>query len=91
MSNSYENIRKVIIESFEELGIYIDETEEDIDINEYGIDSILYISFIVSLEEKMKMVFPDELLLFENFSSINGFAGLVKELYDEQSNHDIIT
>lgn len=46
MNNKYEKIRKIILESLEELGIYIDDTEEDIDINEYGIDSFLYISFI---------------------------------------------
>ena len=84
MDNSYENIRKIILESLEELGIYVDETEEDIDINEYGIDSFIYISFIVSLEEKMEISFPDELLLFDKFSSINGFANIVKGLYDEQ-------
>lgn len=84
MNNSYESIKAIIIESLEELGIYIDKEEDDIDINEYGIDSFLYISFIVLLEEKMKISFPDELLLFDNFSSVNGFANLVKGLLDEQ-------
>lgn len=85
MNNDYEKIRKIILESLEELGVYIDDAEDDIDINEYGIDSFLYISFIVSLEEKLNMSFPDNLLLFDNFSSINGFANLISELIADQT------
>lgn len=81
--SSYNDIKKIIMDSLMELGFCIGETEEDININEYGIDSFTYISFIVMLEEKMGMPFPDELLRFENFSSINGFTNLVKTLYDE--------
>lgn len=46
MNNDYEKIRKIILESLEELGVYIDDAEDDIDINEYGIVSRLVIQQI---------------------------------------------
>lgn len=76
--NSKSNIiKEKIIESLEELGIFVDESDEDIDLNEYGLDSFMYISLIVTLEDKLGISFPDELLLREKFSSINGFANLL--------------
>ena len=50
--SSYNDIKKIIMDSLMELGFCIGETEEDININEYGIDSFTYISFIVILSHK---------------------------------------
>lgn len=86
MKKTYDEIREIILSSLEELGICVDRTETDIDINEYGMDSFVYISLIVELEEKLDMLFPDSLLTFDNFSSINGFANLVDGLINVAGN-----
>ncbi len=83
-NREFGEIRNLILKSLEDLGIFVDvNDQDDVNINEYGIDSFTYIAFIVSLEEKLGIAFPDNLMLLDNFSSINGFSNLLLALLDE--------
>lgn len=77
-------VKSVIIKELENLGIIVDEREEDIDLLSIGMDSISFISFIVALEEKFEIQFPDEYLTMEVMTSLNGFTSLI---YSWLSNH----
>ena len=91
-----KSIKKIIIETFIEMGIYINasidsnEVENsnimsgDIDLRSYISDSIMFISFIIELEKKLQIEFPDELLLVDSFSSLNGFSYLLMEMLNER-------
>ena len=70
--------RKDIIPILSNIGILIDEQMEtfDVDLTEYILDSIQFISFIVELERELNIEFPDELLLYDNIRSLNGFISL---------------
>lgn len=74
-----KEIRKHIFEIFDENGIYIEEseTEEDIDLREYLVDSIQFVYFIVELEERLGIELPDEFLIYDNLASLNGFGNMV--------------
>lgn len=74
--------RKDIIPILSNIGILIDEQMEtfDVDLTEYILDSIQFISFIVELERELNIEFPDELLLYENIRSLNGFISLIENL-----------
>ena len=50
------------------------------DLTEYILDSIQFISFIVELERELNIEFPDELLLYDNIRSLNGFISLIENL-----------
>lgn len=90
------SIKKIVIETFIEMGIYINasidssEVENsnimsgDIDLRSYISDSIMFISFIIELEKKLQIEFPDELLLVDSFSSLNGFSYLLMEMLNER-------
>ena len=58
-------IKDILIEEMENLGIIIDASAEDIDLLNKGIDSITFISFIVSIEERLNIEIPDEYLRIE--------------------------
>ena len=77
---SEAEVKYIIIEELENLGIIIDETEEDIDLLSMEIDSITFISFIVALEERFKIQFSDEYLAIEIMNSLNGFTKLIYNL-----------
>ena len=74
--------RKDIIPILSNIGILIDEQMEtfDVDLIEYILDSIQFISFIVELERELNIEFPDELLLYDNIRSLNGFISLIENL-----------
>lgn len=40
-----------------------------LDLQSYGLDSIKTITLILDIEEKFNLVFPEEMLLFENLST----------------------
>ena len=70
-------IKKVVIDELENLGVIIDDSENDVDLLSMNIDSITFISFIVAIEERFKIQFPDEYLTMEVMNSLNGFSNLL--------------
>lgn len=72
-------IKKIIIETLEDQGIFI-ELEEDVNLLDYNIDSITFMSIIIELESQLNIEFPDELLSYDSLRSLNGFATLILEL-----------
>ncbi|MBS5733276.1 MAG: acyl carrier protein [Clostridiales bacterium] len=74
--------RKDIIPILSNIGILIDDQMEtfDVDLTEYILDSIQFVSFIVELERELNIEFPDELLLYDNIRSLNGFISLIEHL-----------
>ena len=73
------DIREKLLEILNENGIYIDKnkTTDDIDLREYIIDSMQFISFIVEIENKLNIEIPDECLIYDNISSLNGFSNII--------------
>lgn len=80
---SIEIIKNYIFEILDETGIFVDlcDFEKDLDLREYIVDSLQYVYFIVELESRLGIELPNEILLYENLMSINGFANMVFEFY----------
>ncbi len=74
-------IRDNIIQALAKVFIFVDSTEnEDVDLETYIEDSIQFMSFIVELEQIFNIEFPPELLLFENFKTINNISLIIEEM-----------
>ena len=88
---SAEIIKKYIFEILDEAGIFVDlcDFEKDLDLREYIVDSLQYVYFIVELENRLGIELPDEILLYENLTSINGFANMVLGCYKCESSDSI--
>lgn len=77
------NIREILIKEMENYGIIIDADAKDVGLLNIGIDSIAFISLIVSIEGKLNIEIPDEYLGIEVLKSFNGFTHLVYSLVSE--------
>lgn len=77
------DVRKKVIDCLESIGVFVDSIEDDVCINNYDVDSIMMISFILKIEETFSVVIPDECLSFETLSSLNGFVGLLESLIED--------
>ena len=64
------------------VGILIDPTSDDVNLNDYDVDSISFISFIVEVEKEFDIEIPDGYLYVEILQSLNGFVNLVEQLVD---------
>lgn len=76
------NVKNTIKEALTLSGMYLpaENEPEDLDLREYIIDSIGFMSFIVELENRLGIYFPDERLDFEVLSSLNGFTEMIEDL-----------
>lgn len=81
-----ENIRQKILELMSDIGYFIEDASIDVDIRDYIIDSIEFIGFIVQLEEKFNISFPDEYLMIDTLESLNGLANLLSSIGEEMAN-----
>lgn len=74
-----DSIKEKLITCFEDIGIFIDlSNDEDIDLRDYIIDSLQFISTIISIEENFGIEFPAELMLYDNLASLNAFCKMIE-------------
>lgn len=73
-------IRKILYD----MGFSID-LKNDVNLLEYGMDSLQFIEFVVSVEEEFDIVIPDEALLMDNISSLNGFITYIESIIEENT------
>lgn len=71
-------MKSKIIECFNNIGIYIDEIEGDL--IEYYSDSIIFISFIIELEQMFDIEIPSEYLKTDNFRTIETIEQIINKM-----------
>ena len=77
------SVDKAVIQCMNDIGIIVDEEDlrcTDVNLLDYDIDSIMFISLLVNIEEKLGISIPDEYLAYEILSSYRGFVTIIKEL-----------
>ena len=74
---------KKLISCLNDVGIQVDDTQDDIDLREYNLDSFTFLTFIVAVEEKYDVMIPDEYLRYDNIKSLKGFETMLRELVSE--------
>lgn len=81
------NTKETIISIVQDLGNSVDglDPNKNIDLQLYIIDSLQFISFIISVEEKFDIEFPDEFLLIENVKFLDDFAGVIDYCLEEKN------
>ena len=90
MNNTVNKICEVLTD----IGIYIDIdgitfSDEDVDLRDYIMDSITYIYFVMSLEDKFGFTFFNQSSLYNQMASIKSLAQTIDEIIslpDERKN-----
>ena len=78
-----EQVKKSIIKLLQNNGVLIESNDDNLDVNNYSIDSIMFISIIVDIENQFSIAIPDEYLTIELLKSIDGLTNLVIELTNQ--------
>ena len=74
-------IKEEIVQALNNVGLFF--TIEELEVENIGElipDSLTYISFIVELEQAFGIDIPDEYLLPERLSSLNGIVEIINKL-----------
>ncbi len=78
-------VKNSVIEVLNELGIETgDIGENDADLTEFITESIMFISFIVELEDKLEIEIPEELLNVNSIKSFNSFSAILEEFLNNK-------
>ena len=81
---TYQELYNKICEVLNESGIMIELGEDDYDLREYILDSLQFITFIVSLEQTLEIEIGDELLQYDEMASLNNFCYRIYETINER-------
>ena len=82
---SRPDVKLKIIEALNDVGILVDEEDFDvIDLREYEMDSIMFVSFVVNLEEEFGINVPDEYLSLNQLANLNSVQYIIEELIKEK-------
>lgn len=80
-----DEVKKILIQSFEESGILIDEGDDfDVDLRDKIVDSLQFITSALQIEENFGITLTDDLIAYEKLASLNAFAQSIKDLMDSQ-------
>lgn len=80
-------MEKSLLDFIQSRGIIIfDDVSEDFDLNDYILDSLAFIKFVVELEDYFGITFPDELLVFDVLASYVGLNNIIIELVKSKNN-----
>lgn len=83
---SREEIFEMMPQVLENVGVYGGEMmNEETDLNEWIVDSLMFISFIVELENAFQIQIPDEYLQHETISSIRGLVDIIQQIKSNES------
>ena len=74
-----EITRYKIIEALKNIYVFIEDYVDDVDLDTYIEDSIQFMSFVVAIEEAFNIEFPAEMLVFDNFKSIETIVVVIEE------------
>ena len=88
MDANKEHIVETVAECLENIGVIIETNNletSDVNIIEYNIDSLDFISFIVDVEERLNIIIPEEILRYDILQSFNGFINFIVKVYSEQN------
>lgn len=87
MDVNKEYVVETVTKCLENIGVIIETTNleiSDVNIIEYNIDSLDFISFLVDLEERLDIIIPEEILRYDILQSLNGFVNLIVKIHNDQ-------
>ena len=86
--NSMENIKEKIVEiinnNIKGIKLQSDQAIEDLSLT--GMDSIKFISIIITLEEEFDIEIPDEYLVLTEMNTISKMADVISTVLDNRNN-----
>lgn len=83
------DVKKRIVECLQRVGIILPEQIDyfDINLNDYILDSLLFISFILCIEKEFGMEVPDEMLLQSTLSTLDSFSSTLERYINNISSN----
>lgn len=73
-------MKEKIIQCFSNLGIIISDESSNIELDEYIVDSVTFVSFLVELEQQFEIEIDDDYLVQGSLKTLNDVENMIEEL-----------
>lgn len=60
------------------------EVDDDVELNSVGLDSMMFVSMIVCLEEQFDIEIPDEFFSIDKMKTIREIGEVIRKILDEK-------
>lgn len=80
---NFSDLRQILLNCLESIGVTIDDLSDDISFQSLSMDSIMFIMFIVEVEDTLNIAIPSEYLFYDDFISLNGFANKILAILEQ--------
>lgn len=90
MQNQLENVstvnaEEIVLRVLEENLLYDGKIKLDNTYAEIGLDSLLFINIVVNIETECKVVFEDNMLVYDENKTVKNLIDCVSQLIDEEA------
>ena len=90
MQNQLENVstvnaEEIVLRVLEENLLYDGKIKLDNTYAEIGLDSLLFINIVVNIETECKVVFEDNMLVYDENKTVKNLIDCVYQLIDEEA------
>mgnify|MGYP002623914121 CR=1 FL=1 len=83
------DVKNQILQSLENIGVTgVDDITEDFNLNEIIVDSVMFISFMIDLEDSFMLQIPDRCLRKETLSSLSNLVNTIMQIQDTPDEED---
>jgi acyl carrier protein len=74
----------MVINTLESIGVIVDDSSEDVNLQSLAMESIMFIMLIVEIEDTLNIAIPSEYLFYDNLVSLNGFVNQILVVLEQK-------
>lgn len=83
MLKDNENIKEKIIECMNNMGIVNFEDDANFKLDDYIVDSVMFVSFIIELEQMFNIEIPDEYLVVDSLQTFDDLYIMIETVLNK--------
>ncbi|MDD2261727.1 MAG: acyl carrier protein [Clostridia bacterium] len=81
---NFSDVRLMVINTLESIGVIVDDSSEDVNLQSLAMESIMFIMLIVEIEDTLNIAIPSEYLFYDNLVSLNGFVNQILVVLEQK-------
>ena len=77
-------IKDKVIECLRNIGIYVEDDEENFELDDYIAESFLFVSFLLEIEEMFGIEIPEEYLIIGSLRTLEDICNMIEVVTNKE-------
>lgn len=88
MNMDTETIRDKVLQCMNNIGLCVLDDAANFNLDEYIVDSVMYVSFIIELEQMFDIEIPDEYLMISGMRTLDDICMTVEKILEDKQSQN---